>query len=150
MATIAQILSVKWPDAKWSIKEDDYSTLRWHSRDIPKPDESQIRAFSAEIDSAVETGKKTKQREDKIIKNPGDILDAIEILSSAIVQLVDSIDPAVLTKPVDFTDFKKFVKRLDDTKGSGNNNGGGNPGGSGGNSGGNNSGGNPNGGNPNS
>ncbi len=143
MATIAQILAVKWPNAKWSIAEDDYSTLRWESRNIPKPNEAEIRAFSDEIGGELEKGKKAKEREEKIIRKAGDLLDALEIIAVAVGQLAASIDPSVLTKPVDFKDLKALLKRLDDTKdpasGNASNNSGGNgnqnQGGNGGNSG---------------
>lgn len=49
MATISEILPIKWPGPGWTIDEDDYATLRW-DREDPKPSEAEIRAFSAEVD----------------------------------------------------------------------------------------------------
>ncbi len=141
MATIAQILSVKWPDAAWSVNEDDYSTLRWHSRNIPKPEESEIRAHSIEIDTERDKGQKAKEREQKILRKQGILIETIEILAVTLANLASSIDPALLTTPVDLTDLNALVQRLDSSKNSGNGNGGGN------NSGGNNGGGNNGGGN---
>lgn len=131
MPTIAQILSVKWPDAKWSINEDDYSTLRWQSRDIPKPNESEIRAHSIEIDTERDKGRKAKEREQKLLRKQGDLIETIEILAVTLANLGSSIDPALLTTPVDLTNINALVQRLDSSKnsGNGNNSGGGNSGG---------------------
>ena len=127
MATIAQIISVKWPNAKWSIHEDDYSTLRWQSRDIPKPDESEIRAYSNEIDAEHEKGRKAKEREQKVLRKQGDLIETIEILAVTFAKLASSIDPSVLTTPVDLTEINALVQRLDSAKDSNNGgNGGGN------------------------
>ena len=50
MATIAQILGKKWPDASWSMYGDDYNTLNWTAQNtLPKPTEAEIRAFDAEV-----------------------------------------------------------------------------------------------------
>ena len=50
MATISEILPIKWPGQGWTITEDDYATLEWFG-DAPKPTEAAIRAFSAEVDA---------------------------------------------------------------------------------------------------
>lgn len=147
MATIAQILAVKWPNAKWSMAEDDYSTLRWESRNIPKPSEAEIRAFSDEITGDLQKGKKAKDREEKVLKRAGDLLEAIEVIATTLGRVANSITPAVLTEPVDLKDLRALIKRLDDSKepnpGDGNSNandsssGAGNSGGNSGNAGGN-------------
>lgn len=49
MATIADILPIKWPNMGWSISGDDYETLMWYSP-TPQPTEAEIRAFSNEVD----------------------------------------------------------------------------------------------------
>lgn len=123
MATIAQIISVKWPNAKWSIHEDDYSTLRWQSREIPKPAESEIRAYSNEIDAEREKGRKAKAREQKVLRKQGDLIETIEILAVTLANLASSIAPSVLTTPVNLTDINALVQRLDSAKDPGNGDG---------------------------
>ncbi len=50
MATISDILGIKWPDPGWTIDGDDYAALKWYRGD-PKPTEAEIRAYSAEVDA---------------------------------------------------------------------------------------------------
>lgn len=50
MATIADILTKKWPGSSWSIFADDYNTLNWTEQNtIPKPTEAEIRAYDVEV-----------------------------------------------------------------------------------------------------
>jgi hypothetical protein len=50
MATIAQILTKKWPGTVWTIRGDSYNELVWHEENtIIKPTEEEIRAFDVEI-----------------------------------------------------------------------------------------------------
>lgn len=57
MATIPQILSVKWPGTDWTVEGDDYSTLVWRSEN--KPTEAEIRAFSDEVDAHIPRSRMT-------------------------------------------------------------------------------------------
>jgi hypothetical protein len=50
MATLADILSKKWPGASWSLYGDDYNKLTWYPENtLPKPTEAEIRAFDTEV-----------------------------------------------------------------------------------------------------
>ena len=50
MATLIEILSVKWPGIGATTTGDDYATLRWEGEG-PPPSEAEIRAFSGEVDA---------------------------------------------------------------------------------------------------
>ena len=50
MATIADILTKKWPGSSWSMFGDDYTTLNWTEQNtISKPTEGEIRAYDTEV-----------------------------------------------------------------------------------------------------
>lgn len=51
MARIVDILVKRFPNTDWTIRDDDYSTLIWYDTNtIPKPSETEIRAYSDEVD----------------------------------------------------------------------------------------------------
>ncbi len=63
MATIAEILSKKWPATIWTIRGDNYMQLIWHEENtIPKPTEEEIRAFDSEVSLELKWDKVKNQR----------------------------------------------------------------------------------------
>jgi hypothetical protein len=50
MATITDILVKKYQNALWTVSADDYNSLVWYPENVlPKPTETELRAFDEEV-----------------------------------------------------------------------------------------------------
>lgn len=48
---LSEILATYWPEASWSMLDEDYEQLNWNSEDIPKPSLEEVNQRIAEYDS---------------------------------------------------------------------------------------------------
>ena len=48
---LSEILATYWPEASWSMLDEDYGQLNWNSDDIPKPTLEEVNQKIAEYDS---------------------------------------------------------------------------------------------------
>lgn len=82
MATLAQILSRRFPRNQWTLQEDDYSTLDWDAGNpAPKPAEAEIRALSDEVDDDLaQENRKRRQQQALMVDNVDAVLRALEII----------------------------------------------------------------------
>lgn len=52
MTKLAEAINLYNPNAQWVIDGDDYSTLQWHSEDIPKPSKKQLEDLLPQVEAA--------------------------------------------------------------------------------------------------
>lgn len=64
------------PDAGWSLIEEDYDNIIWHSTDITKPSKSEVLAKMVELQAEYDSTDYQKQRESQYPKI-GDQLDML-------------------------------------------------------------------------
>ncbi|MGE0256816.1 MAG: hypothetical protein AB7N54_19485 [Alphaproteobacteria bacterium] len=86
MATLADILARKWPGARWSLRGDDYASLRW-AEDAPCPSEQDIRRHAAEVDADMAEDARAKQAQAELLGEPGALLRIVAELAAAIADL---------------------------------------------------------------
>lgn len=110
MATLADILQQKWPGAHWKIDGDDFRTLAWYSKDVPKPTEADIRAFAAEVDAAVadKVARETAERK-FLADNPDAVLKLAEVTFKGFEAVYRVLSGAQRTALQADTDFQALV-----------------------------------------
>ncbi|MEW5709842.1 MAG: hypothetical protein AB1830_13205 [Pseudomonadota bacterium] len=102
MATIAEILSRRWPGAQWVITGDDYATLQWlPGNAVAKPSEAEIRSHSAAVDAEMEVGRRARARVEAVMQDADRLFLALEILALAVDELQKLQPLATRTAPVD-------------------------------------------------
>ena len=98
MATISEILPIKWPDPGWRIDGDDYATLEWFRGD-PKPDEAAIRAFSAEVDAILAQKNLLVAAEERLLQaGPAQFLIFVQTSVAGFTAIYNNLDAATKAK----------------------------------------------------
>lgn len=102
MASLAEILSRRWPGAQWTITGDDYATLQWLPENtVARPSEKEIRSLSAEVDAEIEAKRKARARIDSLMQDADRLFLALEILARAVDELQSLQPMATRTAAVD-------------------------------------------------
>lgn len=102
MATIAEILSRRWPGAQWTITGDDYASLQWLPENtVAKPSKEEILAYAAAVDAEIEAERKARARVDAIMQDADRLFLALEILARAVDELQALQPLATRTAAVD-------------------------------------------------
>lgn len=86
MATLADILARKWPGARWSLRGDDYATLRW-AEVTPRPSEQDLRGHAAEVDALLAEEAKARQTHAALLGEPGALLGVLAELAASVADL---------------------------------------------------------------
>jgi len=86
MASLADILARKWPGARWSLRGDDYATLRW-TGEGPPPSEQDIRRQAAEVDAVMAEEARARHAQAALLGEPGALLVALGELAAAVADL---------------------------------------------------------------
>ena len=98
MAGISEILSKKWKGQGWSIRGDDYSTLTWEAdNSLPKPIETEIRAFSDEVDAII-VDERNRSYQQKVFQEYDGALRCIEVFAKVIDEIQAKIGEANLNQ----------------------------------------------------
>ena len=98
MATISEILPIKWPGQGWTITEDDYATLEWFG-DAPKPTEAAIRAFSAEVDAILAQKNLLVAAEERLLQaGPAQFLIFVQTSVAGFTAIYNNLDAATKAK----------------------------------------------------
>lgn len=88
MASIADILNVKWPGALYVLRGDDYKSLEWFSKGVPFPREDEIRVFSDEVDQILATRKKLRAQQDELLmSSPDALLIMVQALAVSVKEM---------------------------------------------------------------
>ena len=96
MAGISDILSKKWKGQGWTLRGDDYSTLTWEAdNSLPKPSESEIRAFSVEVDAII-LDERSRSYQQKVFQEYDGFLRCLEIFARVIDEIQAKIGEANL------------------------------------------------------
>lgn len=115
MATLIQILAYKFQGSEWTMhnsEADDYANLVWHSA-TPKPSESEIRAFSAEVDTLFAADERLRRQRKAFESGEIDaILRGFEILAMSQRQVINKLRPQSLTEPITTTALDAMLARI--------------------------------------
>lgn len=115
MATLVQILSYKFAGSEWTMNNteaDDYANLIWHSA-TPKPTESEIRAFSAEVDGLFAADERLRRQRRAFESGEIDaILKGFEILALSQKQVINKLKPAAITEAITTTALDAMLARI--------------------------------------
>ena len=98
MATISDILGIKWPDPGWTIDGDDYAALKWYRGD-PKPTEAEIRAYSAEVDAILAQKNLLVAAEERLLQaGPAQFLIFVQTSVAGFTAIYNNLDAATKAK----------------------------------------------------
>ena len=96
MADISDILSKKWRGQGWTLRGDDYASLTWEAdNSLPRPSESEIRAFSSEVD-VILIDERNRSYQQKVFQEYDGFLKCIEIFAKVIDEIQAKIGEANL------------------------------------------------------
>lgn len=112
MATLAQILTRRWPGQSWTLTADNYATLEWEAGNSrPKPSESELRALSAEVDAEIANINFRSDQQSQLLDDPDMILRGFELLARQINKIRLGL-PANVRNGIDWSDLTTIGNRL--------------------------------------
>ena len=98
MATISDILPIKWPGQEWRIDGDDYKTLEWFG-DVPKPTEAAIRAYAGEVDATLAQRAALVAAEERLLQaGPAQFLMFVQTSVAGFTAIYNNLDAATKAK----------------------------------------------------